>query len=63
MNNKMERENLVKSVSRALHIIDIVSSKKDGLGVTEIARQMDINKSSVYRILSTLVRCFFVSAI
>jgi IclR family KDG regulon transcriptional repressor len=52
----MERENMVKSVSRALDIIDIVSSEKNGLGVTEIAKQMDINKSSVYRILSTLVQ-------
>jgi IclR family transcriptional regulator, KDG regulon repressor len=58
--NKMERENLVKSVSRALHIIDIVSSEKDGLGVTEIAKQMDINKSSVYRILSTLVQYGYI---
>lgn len=47
---------MVKSVSRALDIIEIVSSEKDGLGVTEIAKQMDINKSSVYRILSTLVQ-------
>ncbi|RAK16621.1 IclR family transcriptional regulator [Anoxybacillus vitaminiphilus] len=52
----MERENMVKSVSRALDIIGIVSSEKNGLGVTEIAKQMDINKSSVYRILSTLVQ-------
>jgi len=52
----LEKENMVKSVSRALRIIEIVSSKKDGLGVTEIAKQMDINKSSVYRILSTLVQ-------
>jgi IclR family transcriptional regulator, KDG regulon repressor len=58
--NKMEKENLVKSVSRALHIIDIVSSEKDGLGVTEIAKQMDINKSSVYRILSTLVQYGYI---
>lgn len=56
----MEKENIVKSVSRALHIIDIVSSKKDGLGVTEIAKQMDINKSSVYRILSTLARYGYI---
>lgn len=54
--NKMEKENIVKSVSRALQIIDIVSTKKDGLGVTEIAKQMDINKSSVYRILTTLAQ-------
>ncbi|SDM71566.1 transcriptional regulator, IclR family [Fictibacillus solisalsi] len=51
----MERENMVKSVSRALDIITLVSLKKGGMGVTEIAKQIDINKSSVYRILSTLV--------
>ncbi|USK31612.1 IclR family transcriptional regulator [Bacillus sp. F19] len=52
----MDRENMVKSVSRALDIITLVSLKKGGLGVTEIANQIDINKSSVYRILSTLVQ-------
>ncbi|MDQ0272317.1 IclR family transcriptional regulator [Cytobacillus purgationiresistens] len=56
----MERENMVKSVSRALDIISIVSMKKGGLGVTEIANQIDINKSSVYRILSTLVQYGYV---
>ncbi|MBA2875865.1 IclR family transcriptional regulator [Thermaerobacillus caldiproteolyticus] len=56
----MERDNMVKSVSRALDIISIVSSKKDGLGVTEISKQMDINKSSVYRILSTLVQYGYI---
>jgi IclR family transcriptional regulator, KDG regulon repressor len=50
----MDRENMVKSVSRALDIITLVSMKKEGLGVTEIANQMDINKSSVYRILTTM---------
>ncbi len=54
--NSLERENMVKSVSRALDIIQIVSLKKEGLGVTEISKQIDINKSSVYRILSTLVK-------
>ncbi|MEH6942252.1 IclR family transcriptional regulator [Bacillus sp. JJ722] len=56
----MERENMVKSVSRALDIITILSLKKGGLGVTEIASQIDINKSSVYRILSTLVQYGYV---
>ncbi len=51
---------MVKSVSRALDIIKLVSMKKGGLGVTEIANQMDINKSSVYRILSTLVQYGYV---
>ena len=56
----MNRENMVKSVSRALDIIAIIGTKQQGLGVTEIANQMDINKSSVYRILSTLVQYGYV---
>lgn len=56
----MERENMVKSVSRALDIITLVSSKRDGLGVTEIANQIDINKSSVYRILSTMAQYGYI---
>ena len=51
---------MVKSVSRALDIIAFVGEKKGGLGVTEIANQMDINKSSVYRILSTLVQYGYI---
>ncbi len=56
----MNRENMVKSVSRALDIIALISMKKGGLGVTEIANKMDINKSSVFRILSTLVQYGYV---
>jgi len=56
----MERDNMVKSVGRALDIITLVSSKKGGLGVTEIAKQIDINKSSVYRILSTLAQYGYI---
>lgn len=56
----LTRENMVKSVSRALDIITMLSLKKGGLGVTEIANQIDINKSSVYRILSTLVQYGYV---
>jgi IclR family transcriptional regulator, KDG regulon repressor len=51
---------MVKSVSRALDIITLVSLKKGGMGVTEIANQIDINKSSVYRILSTLVQYGYI---
>ncbi|MET1032087.1 IclR family transcriptional regulator [Domibacillus tundrae] len=50
----MERENMVKSVARALDIVALVSASRTGLGVTEIANQMDINKSSVFRTLATL---------
>ncbi|UFJ42702.1 IclR family transcriptional regulator [Brevibacillus humidisoli] len=50
----MEKESMVKSVDRALQVVHLVSTKKEGFGVTELARQIDLNKSSVYRILSTL---------
>lgn len=56
----MERENMVKSVARALDILQIVSSHKQGIGVTEIAKQIDINKSSVYRILTTLAHYGYI---
>lgn len=57
---ELERENVVKSVSRALDIIHLVGMKKGGLGVTEIAKQIDINKSSVYRILFTLAQYGYI---
>jgi IclR family transcriptional regulator, KDG regulon repressor len=56
----VQRENMVKSVSRALDIVALVGMKKGGLGVTEIANQIDINKSSVFRTLSTLVQYGYV---
>lgn len=56
----VERENMVKSVGRALDIINLISKNRNGLGVTDISKQIDINKSSVYRILSTLVQYGYV---
>lgn len=56
----LQRDNVVKSVSRALDIIALVGMKKGGLGVTEIANQIDINKSSVFRTLSTLVQYGYI---
>ena len=51
----MREDSFVKSVSRALQIVDMVSNYRHGVGVTEIAKQIGIHKSSVYRLLSTLV--------
>ncbi|ASA96086.1 IclR family transcriptional regulator [Anoxybacillus flavithermus] len=53
--NVMREDSFVKSVSRALQIVDMVSNYRHGVGVTEIAKQIGIHKSSVYRLLSTLV--------
>jgi DNA-binding IclR family transcriptional regulator len=46
-------------VDRALKIIKLISANKN-MGVTEISRQIDINKSAVHRILSTLGNHGFV---
>lgn len=46
---------MVQSVDRALTIIKLVSSSKDGMGVTELANQIGLNKSSIFRLLETLV--------
>ncbi|AKS38197.1 IclR family transcriptional regulator [Anoxybacillus gonensis] len=56
----MEKDSFVKSVSRALQIMDILSNERHGMGVTEIAKQIGIHKSSVYRLLSTLVEYGYV---
>lgn len=46
---------MIKSIDRALIIVKLVSAEKDGCSVTELADKLEINKSSVFRILSTLV--------
>lgn len=51
---------MVKSVDRALTIIHLVSKHREGLGVTELASLLDINKSSVYKLLSTLASHGFI---
>lgn len=51
---------MVKSVDRALTIIKLVSTKKDGYGVTELASQLELNKSSIFRLLSTLMEHGFI---
>jgi IclR family KDG regulon transcriptional repressor len=58
--NDLDKDSLVKSVDRALHLINLLSHKKDGYGVTELAKQVGLHKSSVYRILTTMMQHQFV---
>lgn len=46
----------IQSVDRALKILDILSTRKEGYGVTELSVKLPLNKTSVYRMLSTLVQ-------
>ncbi|MCP8967676.1 IclR family transcriptional regulator [Ectobacillus ponti] len=51
---------MVQSVDRALTIITLVSKRKEGIGVTELASHLDLNKSSIFRLLSTLAEHGFI---
>lgn len=44
----------VQSVTRALDILRTIAVNPDGLGVSELARQTTLHKSTVYRLVTTL---------
>ncbi|MCK8816718.1 IclR family transcriptional regulator [Natroniella sulfidigena] len=52
---KKRPSNLVKSVDRSINILEELAKYEEGLGVTELGNRLDIHKSSVHRLLSTLV--------
>ncbi len=44
----------VQVLDRALDILELLAVEKDGLGVTEIANRLGLNKSTVHRILASM---------
>ncbi|MFD1436292.1 IclR family transcriptional regulator [Kroppenstedtia eburnea] len=56
----MAKDNIIQSVDRALKILEVLSTRKEGYGVTELSHILPLNKTSVYRMLSTLVLHGFV---
>ncbi|RKD26773.1 IclR family transcriptional regulator [Ammoniphilus oxalaticus] len=56
----MSNESMVKSLGRALQILDFLRKRKVGCGVTEISKELGFNKTSVYRMLSTFVQYGYV---
>ncbi len=51
---------IVNSVDRALSIVELISNHSDGLGITEIGEKLDLHKSTVHRLLQTLIYKGFV---
>ncbi len=45
---------MIKSVDRALKVLDILKHYPKGLGVTELANQLDVAKSTSHRLLASL---------
>ena len=48
-------KDIVQSVDRTLSILEILSDYEEGLGITEIALKVDLHKSTVHRLLNTLI--------
>lgn len=44
----------VQVLDRAFSILELLSTKKNGLGITDISKTLDLNKSTVHRIVSSL---------
>lgn len=53
--NQKKNPNTVAVIEKALTIISFLERTKEGVGLTEIARQTNINKTTCYRILQTLM--------
>jgi DNA-binding IclR family transcriptional regulator len=46
---------VVQSVDRALSILEVLSDYENGLGITELSEKIGLHKSTVHRLLSTLI--------
>lgn len=51
---------MVKSLEKALKILDCFSIEKPELGITEISQMMGLYKSNVFNIVSTFVSCGYL---
>lgn len=56
----MARDNTVQSVERAVRILEELAVEKEGLGVTELANRVELHKSTVHRMLNTLLNLGYV---
>ncbi len=48
-------ENSIQSLDRALNIIELLAVHREGMGVTEIGKLLELHKSTVHRILNALL--------
>lgn len=53
--------NVVQSVERALDILEILSEDVNGMGLSEIGNKIDLHKSTIHRLLGTLIHKGYVS--
>lgn len=55
-----DSKDTVQSVDRALTILEELSDYEDGLGITEISRNINLHKTTVFRLMGTLIEKGYV---
>lgn len=53
-------ENGIQVIDRVFDILELLSQKEDGMGVTEIGRCLDLNKTTVHRIVNGILKRGYV---
>lgn len=61
MSRRKKPEQLVKSLDRALDILEKIVQSEEELGVTELSNSLGLHKSTTYRLLATLAYRGYVS--
>nr|WP_242834553.1 IclR family transcriptional regulator [Clostridium pasteurianum] len=55
MKGRGDMQEVVQSVDRTLSILELLSDYENGLGITEISEKVNLHKSTVHRLLNTLM--------
>lgn len=53
-------DNLIQSVDRAITVLEVLAAEKNGCGVSELARATGLHKTTVFRLLSTMMNRGYV---
>ncbi|MGB6607134.1 MAG: helix-turn-helix domain-containing protein, partial [Atribacterota bacterium] len=54
MENKLLKKGKIKSIEKALDLLELLSDNKKEMGITEIGKELHMGASTVHRILTTL---------
>jgi len=54
MENKVSKKEKIKSIEKALDLLELLSDKEKEIGITEIGKELHMGVSTVHRILTTL---------
>ncbi len=50
----------VQSIQRAFDILEVLATERDGMGVTQLGEKLDLHKSTVHRLLNTMMSLGYI---